>query len=439
MGRVLQHVPGGIGHALLVDHALDLDALVRHVVLPDATTDPYDAWVAGEVGRRLDLTQSLWQVTLVDGLAGGRQAIVFAFHHTLADGAGLLATLAELFDDRAIERPTPATPRELAPHPRRNPTLLFLTTLARQMLVWVTMPLLLVRTIRRFRRVRLTRESAATPVPPMAGGAPRTVLNSSMDDRRAFARTSLPLEDLRRVRKAAGTTLSDVIVAVVAGALRDELIARDALPDSPLVVNVPLGHDAPGSAPRLSGNVFCNYYAMLPTQVADPKERLATTAVCAAEAKRQLDIQGRDTLRTWLDRIPPALVARGARMMAEKHRSGEHPPDFNVLVSNLRAPSGEWRMQGRPIEEIIFSGPVVDGVGLNITVVGYGDRVSFGIQSNPSAVPDPAGLGRRLHVALDELVVAHGLDDAGAIGPGPTTPDPTTPGTIDPAAEGQVA
>lgn len=418
LGRVLQHVPRGVGHALLVDHDVDLDTLVHHAVLPapeggSSSDDAYHAWLADQVGLRLDLSRSLWQVTLVDGFGDGRQALVFAVHHTLGDGAALLALLAELLDDRAERRPSPATARELAPHPRRHPAVLFATTLASQAVVWLTLPLLLVRTIGRFRRTRLARETSSVPVPPAAGGAPACVLNTSADTHRAFARTSVSLEDLRRVRGAAGTTLSDVVLAVVAGALREDLAARDALPEEPLVVNVPLGHDAPGAAPRLSGNVFCNYYAMLPTDVADPRERLAAMAAYSAEARRQLDIQGRDTLITWLDRIPPFLGERGARMMAEKHRTGEAGPDFNVLVSNLRVPEDSWTMQGRVVEEVSFSGPVADGAGLNITVVGFGDRVTFAVQSNPSALPDPAGLARGLHTSLRALLAASALEDGG--------------------------
>lgn len=414
MTRVLQHVPGGIGHALLVDHpGFDLDAAVEHAVLPAPGGDEeYHAWVADRLAPRLDPEEALWRVTLLDGLAGGRQALVFAFHHTLADGAGLLATLAELLDDAALARATPATPHELAPHPRRRPTLLLLHALARQLVVLAGLPLLVVRTVRRFRRTRLEREAAPVAVPAPAGAAPRSVLNASADARRAFARTSLHLDDLRRVRRAADgasgeVRLSDVVLTVVAGALRRHLAERGELPEVPLVVNVPVGHDAPGAPPRLSGNVFVNYYAHLPTDVADARHRLRAAAAYTAEARRQLEIQGRDTLTTWLDRIPPCLGRWGAAAMARKHRTGQVDPDFNVLVSNLRVRQARWTMRGREVEEVIFSGPVADGAGLNVTVVGQGDRLVVAVQSNPAAVPDPAGLAALLHDALDELLAAY--------------------------------
>ncbi|WP_170970164.1 wax ester/triacylglycerol synthase family O-acyltransferase [Nocardioides jishulii] len=419
MTRRLQHVPGRIGHALLVDDdRFDVEDHVRHDALPLPGGDAeYDAWIADRLALHLDTSRPLWQVTLLDGLAGGRQALVFAFHHTLADGAGLLGILAELLDDRAATRPPWADADELAPHPPMRPTALFLATLTRQVVVWLTMPWLLLVTIRRFRRVRRVREAAAVAVPNAGGSAPRSVLNTSTDDRRAFARATLPLAELRAVRRAAGTPLSDVVLAVVAGGLRSHLAERGELPDEPLVVNVPIGHDAPGATPRVSGNVFCNFYAMLPTHVADPCARLEATAAATAEAKRQLDVQGRDTLITWLDRIPPALGAWGARTMAEQRLTGEAAPDFNLIVSNLKVPDDGWTMHGRRVEQVIFSGPVADGAGLNLTVVGYGDQVVVGIQTNPSAVADPVDLASRLHAALVELADAydHAPTDQGQV------------------------
>jgi len=172
------------------------------------------------------------------------------------------------------------------------------------------------------------------------------------------------------------------------------------------VVNVPIGNDPAGAPPRLRGNVFVNYYALLATDVADPLERLRMTAAYDAEAKRQLEIQDRRTLTDWLDRVPPAVAWRAARSMAEKARSGAVAPDFNVLVSNLRVQHPVWTLGGRTVESVFMTGPVTDGGGLNVTVTGYGEQLTFAVHSNPSAVPDPAALADDLSAALAELRVA---------------------------------
>lgn len=409
MRRRLQHVPLRIGHPIFVDDPdFDIEAHVRHAELPaPGGDDEFHAWVAGQTAVRVDLDRALWHVTLLDGMAEGRQALVFAFHHTLADGAALLNVISELLDDQAPLHPPLATPAELAPAPARTRIGLFTTTLARQLFVWLTLPVLLAQTLRRFRALAAERVVAATRVPKMSGDAPRTVLNLSADNERGYARTHLALDDLRLVRRAAGTTLSDVVLTVITGALREHLIAVGALPEEQLVVSVPISNERPTARPRLSGNRFCNYYSLLPTDEADPPARLVATAAYTAEAKSQLDIQGRNTLITWLDRIPPALGYWGAARMTAADPDPQRRPDFNLLVSNLRAPRDAMRLQGRAIEEMIFSGPVANGAGLNITVVGYGDRLTFALQTNPSAVPDADELAARLHDALADLVSAY--------------------------------
>ncbi|WP_101525705.1 wax ester/triacylglycerol synthase family O-acyltransferase [Nocardioides houyundeii] len=404
--RRLAQVPLGIGHPLLVDDPeFDLDAHLSQVRLPAPGGDEQlNAAVADVLPTRLDQGRPLWRVVLVDGLAGDRQALVFAFHHALADGAGLANTLAQLIDDRMhAEHPAPrAAP---APAPRR--AALFAGTLGRQLLAWCAFPLLVVRTLRRFRAVDRHRASQEIAPPPAMGGAPRTLLNRSADARRVYARTDLPLADVRRVRAAAGTTLSEVVLAVVAGALRGYLAQRDALPDTPLVVNVPIGNDAPGEVSRTTGNVFANYLAHLATDEPDPRRRLAAVAAANAAARTQLDVLGRDTLTAWLDRIPPALARPAAARMAAKQRSGEAEPDFNVLVSNMRLPGSPWTMAGRTVETVVMSGPAADGAGLNITLTGYADRLGLAIVANPSAIDAPEELADRLRASLGELLAAY--------------------------------
>lgn len=411
--RRLVPVPGNLGHASWADDPqFDVDRHVSHHVLDRTSArgeevDALHAHLATVSPRRLDLGRALWEVQLVDGLDGGRQALVFSFHHTLADGAGLLGILHELVDDRVAGTAPVAPEHDRAPAPAPRPVPHLLGALLRLAVSMCLLPWLVFRSWRRLKAVRARREEAPVRVPRMAADAPRTVFDVSNDNERSYARTVVPLDDLRAVRRAAGTSLSDVVVAVVAGALRDHLTAVDALPEVPLVVNVPLGNDAPGATTRLRGNVFVNYYALLPTDVADPRERLTATAAYGAEARLQLEIQGRDTLTDWLDRIPPALATRAAAGMAARAREGSVAPDFNVLVSNLRIPQSGWRMGGRDVEQVFMSGPVADGAGLNVTVTGYGDAVTFALHANPAAVPDVDALAGRFDAALAELLRAY--------------------------------
>ena len=145
-----------------------------------------------------------------------------------------------------------------------------------------------------------------------------------------------------------------------------------------------------------------------------------TIAANTAESKRQLEILGTDTLPSWLDRFPPAIAGPVARRMARRLRAGEHPPDFNVLVSNVRIPDEARSIGTRPITRLTMSGPVADGAGLNITVAGCDPDLEVAITANPAAVPDPHHLAVLLKGALSELLRAYDL--------GPQVPIEVTPG-----------
>lgn len=406
----LSLVPGGIGHPVWVeDPDFDLGYHVRHaMVAAPGGDEEVDALVATLLPGLLDRRHPLWQVVLVDGLADGRQALVFRFHHALADGAGLIGTISRILDaDGPPTAPSggadPGADSARPPRPGR----LFLATLVVQLRAWLAVPRMLVDTLRRFRAVEQRRSEAPVPVPQSMVDAPPSVLNNCDDARRVYARAHLTLDDLRAVRAAAGTTVSDVVLAVVAGGLRSHLLSRGALPDGPMVVNVPVGNDDPGAARRQTGNVFANYFAHLATDEADPRARLEATAAYDEEAKAQLEILGRTTLPAWLDRIPPLIAAPAARAIPRRRAAKGSPPDFNVLVSNVRADVSSWQLGTRRVEHYSMSGPVAPRAGLNITVTGAGDAVTMAIVAHPDAVDRPADLARDLEAALAELVDAH--------------------------------
>jgi WS/DGAT/MGAT family acyltransferase len=415
----IETIPLEIAHPVWIrDGQFDLANHVRELTVdePGAPAD-LDRLVAERCTAPLDRRHPLWQIVLVHGLAGGRQALILRFHHSVADGLGLITTIGELFGDRAVGTP----PRFRGESPSRFK--LFVTALLHQLRAWAAVPRLLVNSIARFRATDERRAAAPVPVPRAMGDAPPSRLNRSGDAARTFARTRLPLGDVRAIKDAAGTTLSDVVLALVAGALRRSLQMSGDLPDTPLVVNVPLGMDPPGAPPRTSGNVFANFFAYLATDLEDPRQRLTAIAANTAESKRQLEILGTDTLPSWLDRFPPAIAGPVARRMARRLRTGEHPPDFNVLVSNVRIPAEARTIGTRPITRLTMSGPVADGAGLNITVAGCDHDLEVAITANPAAVPDPHHLAVLLKGALGELLRAYDLEPQVPIGakPGAST------------------
>ena len=396
----LAEVPLGLHHPVWIDDPdFDLDYHLRQVTLPEPGDDALDELLAEIEPQLLDLRHPLWQLILVHGLGDGRQALIFRFHHTIADGAALLLTLDLLLDP---EHPALPDDRPAGPPPTKGQLArAALRDLGRQ---WREIPSMVGTTRERFAAVEQRRSGDVPEVPRSMNDAPGTRLNRPGPPVRTYARTRLATAELQGVRRTTGATLNDVVLGVVAGALRSYLDDLGELPDRPLVANVPVA-GAPSDEPQQTyGNRFSNFFTSLATDVADPIERLAAISAGTAEAKAQLDLQGRDTLPSWLDRLPPAIARPASRWLARRTLADPTTANFNVLVSNVRVPDPSWDLGGHGVEHLWMSGPIADDAGLNITVVGFGDHLHLSVVASPVAVPDAADLTARCRAALEELV-----------------------------------
>ncbi|MFN8017565.1 MAG: wax ester/triacylglycerol synthase family O-acyltransferase [Acidimicrobiales bacterium] len=404
----LQEVPLGLHHPVFIeDPDFDLDYHLRERTIPaPGGQAELDALLADIEPRLLDLRHPLWQIVLVHGLAdpdGGtsRQALVFRFHHTIADGAALLHSLDLLFHPVPEDRPAPDHLPE-GDHPTKRE--LLAAAAKEQARNWREIPALLKDTKARFTDVEARKaDPEVAPVPRSIGDAPWCILNQSGPPVRSYARTLLPLEELQAIRKATGATMNDVALAIVGGALRAYLLERDALPERSLVVNCPVSGDPPGTPPRQWGNRFANFFAVLGTDVEDPAERLATISASTKEAKHQLEVLGHDTLTRWLDRMPPLVGRRAARWMVDRNARDLEKADYNVLVSNVRVTNEGWEIGGHELERLFLSGPIGDEAGVNITVVGYRGMLHVTVVASPVAVPDAHRITALVEQSLEDL------------------------------------
>jgi diacylglycerol O-acyltransferase len=417
-GRVVP-VPLGLSHPLFVeDPGFDVARHVRHAVVPDPGGDgELDALCAGLAEQRLDRSRPLWQMTLVDGLAGDRQAIVLEIHHALMDGFATLATLARIFSAPSEDVDNGASDGWC---PDRTPggVRLVAGALGHQARVLGGLPRLVGRTRRGVAAVKLRRSQAAVKAPEAGVDTPPSAINNGFTADRGYARTWLPLDGVKRVKEAAGVTVNDVVLAVAAGALRAYLEARSELPDRPLVANVPVGMEARGAPARAAGNRFSRLTTSLATDVADPWTRLQTIAAVTREAKECLDLGGRELLPDWLEYLPPLIGDPAVRrMQAARRDPGKAPAklDANVVISNIRGPSEPWQFESAMVEEMYVTGPPNGGVGVTIVAWDYAGRLLLGLLSFADSVEDPRELAAGLRHSLAELVEA-----ADGVAPAPT-------------------
>jgi len=388
-------VPLGLGHPVWVEDP-DFD-LKRHVTRRQAAKPGGEqelaAVVADVAGRTLPRDRPLWEIVVVEGLADDRIAVVANVHHAVADGAATVALLQSALDPhtqaddwRSEEIPTPSQLLRLAAHAH-------ITRLGQ-------LPRLARRSVRGLRQSEAKRRASHVK-PPLPFEAPRTPFNVSLSPARTYAMTTLVLDDLKAIRRRHGTTLNDVFLAVCAGAVRSYLLESGALPARPLVASVPVSTDP--STVRLGGNHVDNLYVSIGTDIADPLERLCHIHDVAAAAKEVRSVLGNDLLEKRADVVPPQLYALAVRAWARTHLANHVRPPVNLVISNVAGPPQRLTVGDAVLDAIYSVGPILEGIGLNITAWSYADALHVSVLGCPTSVPDPWSIATALHHSLAEL------------------------------------
>ena len=411
--RRLAHVPFGLHHPLWIeDPDFDIRNHVRHTAIPaPGGTKELSNLVSRLVALPLDRTRPLWEIWLIEGLADGNVGLLTKVHHAAIDGASgneLLVALLDLTPE--VVEHVPDTEWE----PDRVPTDAELlgfaaSSLARQ-------PLRVAKALARTASVALDvrrrgQESNAPVLPPAPFTAPRTSFNTALTPRRSYAFTSLDLRTVKAVKAAAGCTVNDVVMALCSGALRIYLDKRGEVLDSSLVAMVPVSVRTEDERDAL-GNKVSMMLCTLASDIDDPTERLKTIQGCMSEAKEQQKAIGADTLQEWAEFAAPAVAGRAARLYSRFKLADMMRPLFNVTISNVPGPPFPLYSAGAKLISNYPVGPIIDGTGLNMTVMSYLDQLDFGLLACPDVLDDVWALADALHTALDELVEATGVDTA---------------------------
>jgi diacylglycerol O-acyltransferase len=256
---------------------------------------------------------------------------------------------------------------------------------------------------------RRGQETSAKHLPPAPFQAPRTSFNGALTPRRSYSFTSLDLPTVKAVKAAAGTTVNDVVLALCSGALRHYLDERGEVVDSSLVGMVPVSVRTEDER-EAGGNKVSMMLCTLASDLDDPTERLAAINECMSEAKEQQKLIGADTLQEWIEFAAPAVAGRAARLYSRLRLADRHRPLFNVTISNVPGPPFPLYSAGARLVANYPVGPIIDGTGLNMTVMSYLDQLDFGLLACPDVLDDVWAVAEGLHRALDELVEAYGVD-----------------------------
>ncbi len=408
----VERVPFGLHHPVYVeDPDFDLSYHIRHVrVAPPGGPAELDRVFAERAEHALDRRHPLWQVVLVDGVEGDRQAVICRVNHCLMDGVAALTTFSRIFSAR--DEPGRPAEDQWTPEPVPTATRLVVDALSDRRSQIPTLPRLVAKTWRNTRAARAHRRDAATTVPRANKDTPACGLNDAFTAARVYTRASLPIAVCQQVKDAAGVTLNDVALAVVAGALRRYLLDRDDLPERPLTASVPVAFEPADAPVRQWGNRFSSLTTSLCTDIRDPWDRLRAISRVTAEARTAFEILGPELLPEWLEFVPPTVAEAAMRAHHRTRKGHRDTADVSVLVSNIKGPAAPWSFDTATVSELSLSGPPSNGVGSNVMLWSYCDQLVFSILSFADAMQAPRQFGVYLEHALTELVAAAPPTDA---------------------------
>lgn len=387
------------------DTEFELDYHLRHVALPQpGRIRELLAMVSRIHGNLLDRNRPLWEIYVIEGLPGGRFATYIKMHHALVDGVTGARMTTNAMSVNATEHKAPLWALPFRQHPTARhqsaaPGLLEqlgnLAKAGKEILPGVGSGL--------WDMVRAAYTEGAIALPFQA---PPTPFNVEISGSRRFASQSYSLTRFKHIGEVTGATVNDVTLTICAGALREYLIAQNALPQKPLIAMVPVSLHGETDA---GGNQVSLLLASLGTHIANPIERLRHIVQSTSEAKDRLTHMPRlQKMAHGITSISP-LGAGIVTGTAEKH------PLFNLVISNVPGPRETLYLNGARLDEVYPVSIPTHYLALNITIGGYGDRLGFGYIACRRSVPALQRMLDYTHHAIAELEAALGIN-------APTTP-----------------
>jgi WS/DGAT/MGAT family acyltransferase len=395
------------------DPNFNLQYHVRHTALPSPGSEQQLRALAARVhSQRLDRSKPLWETWLVQGLEGNRFALISKTHHALVDGVAGVDLATVLFDAEPVPASAPFEGEPWAPQPEPSAAQLA----ARGVRGVLKAPLdLTARAVAAAthptRALEQTREAVEGIGEVAWAGlnpAPETPLNVPIGPHRRLVFVRNELADFKRVKDALGGTVNDVVLAVVAGALRRWLRSRGVRTEGlELRALVPVSIRAENERGTL-GNRIAAMRGPLPVYVEDPLARLAVVREAMNGLKDSKQAVGAEVLAGVQSLAPPTILAQASRLNFSTRL-------FNLIVTNVPGPQFPLYALGRELQDLFPIAFLPRNHALAVAIMSYNGGIDFGLLGDYDAMPDLDDIGDYLRESLAELVAA--ADEAGGAPP----------------------
>jgi diacylglycerol O-acyltransferase / wax synthase len=395
-----------MGRPLWVDDPrFNLEYHVRHTALPSPGSEEQLRMLTGRIfSQRLDRSKPLWELWLVQGLEGGRFAIINKTHHALVDGVSGVDITTVLFDTSPT--PTPIAPEGWTPAVEPSDA----TLVAEGVKGIAGLPTRVAR--RALDAARRPRETAASVREAgeglgniawnFANPAPGTPLNVPIGPHRRVLWLKFPLEELKEIKNALGGTVNDVFLAVVSGALgrwlRRHGVRTEGLELRAIVPVSIRGDEQKGAL----GNRITAMLGPLPVYAQDPLERYRIVSESMKGLKESKQAVGAEALTRLQDFAPPTILAQASRLNFSTRA-------YNVLVTNVPGPQFPLYLIGRELQELVPVPFLAPERALAVAMMSYNGRAVIGLMGDYDAMADLDEFGEDVGDSVAEL-----LDVAGA-------------------------
>ncbi|APX62189.1 wax ester/triacylglycerol synthase family O-acyltransferase [Acinetobacter schindleri] len=359
------------------DQQFDLDHHFRHIALPKpGRIRELLTYISQEHSALIDRAKPLWTCHIIEGIEGNRFAMYFKIHHAMVDGiAGMRLVEKSLSHDphgKSIVPPWcvegPRAKRLKAPKVSRIKGVL--STLKGQLESTPRVIYELSQTV--------LKDMGRNPDYVSSFQAPSSILNQRVSASRRFAAQSFEFERLRRISKALGVTINDIVLAICSGALREYLISQDALPKKPLIAMVPASVRSDDSD---VSNRITMILANLGTHKEDPLERLKIVRRSVLNAKERFKRMNANQILNYSAFVYGAAGLNIASGLMPKRQA------FNLVISNVPGPQEPLYWNGARLEALYPASIVLDGQALNITMTSYLDKLEVGLTACRNSLP----------------------------------------------------
>jgi diacylglycerol O-acyltransferase / wax synthase len=386
------------------DPSFNLEYHVRHTALPAPGTEEQLLRLAARIhSQQLDRSKPLWETWLVEGLEGGRFALVSKTHHALVDGVAGVDLATVLFDLTPEPRPPEEGLEPWLPSPEPSGAQLVAAGVkgaVRGGLGLVTRAVgAVVDPGTSLRVARDAAEGLGEIVWAGLNPAPDTPLNVEIGPHRRFAVVDHDLADYKEIKDAFGGTVNDVILTVVSGALGQWLSThgvRTAGLEMRALVPVSIRTEADKDA---LGNRIAAMRGPLPVYISDPVARLRFVKQAMDGLKESKQAVGAEVLASVQSLAPPTVLAQASRLNFSTRL-------FNLIVTNIPGPQFPLYVLGRELRALYPVAFLPKEQALAVAIMSYNGSLRYGLLGDYDALPDIDVVATGIDAALVELRAA---------------------------------